>query len=257
MFECPYCASVFEHVTETGSCPACGAPKPKRLQPEVQVVVVDRYLYVESRDYYAPPQPTVTQRAYSSLGYKIVSTLSIATLIVVVVALVYFWNFYQVNVPNDSDPSLQYTVPTSVSTPTAYTTINLWTQTKWLSSDEALSLREKSQVVNLAYLDRGQAKYADGSLVLNESWEQFKPLSVTSLDLHGSSIELTVNGDKYFLNIYQPFVIHGQPEYVYLVDQNSQIWRLNSNHVTLTNLDTVHNSLSVDIAPNPKLSPTY
>jgi hypothetical protein len=145
-----------------------------------------------------------------------------------------------------------------VATATERVEIDVWAGVEWLNSEEALDLREQEQVVNLAYLDRGGAKYhPDKSVRFGDNWVMKKPLGVSNLTLNGTNFEMVVNGDEYSLNVYQPFVIDDQPEVIYLVDDHGQVWMIDWSPGILVDLEIVQEELQLKLLPNSNLSPTY
>ncbi|PIZ24152.1 hypothetical protein COY48_04510 [Candidatus Collierbacteria bacterium CG_4_10_14_0_8_um_filter_43_86] len=263
MFECRYCGNIFEKLTDIGACPACGGPKPKRLQPEVRTMIVDRYVYMpataRSPEYYTPPQRTFKQQAYGTLGYKLVAGFTVLTVAAFVVWFAYFWFFYRNSDLRDSNPALRNTVPTAISiTVTPNVSSNPWLDGQWLTSQEALGLREQTNVINLALLTNGQAKYRTDSLVFDRKvWIQFRPFGLTEASVSGTTVALKINGEHYFLNIYQPFIIEGQWDYVYVVDETGRVWRIAMAQANLVDLPAAQNSLPVIITPNEDLSLSY
>lgn len=262
MFECRYCGNVFEELTNVGACPACGGPKPKQLQPEVRTMMVDRYVYVpattRSPEYFTPPEPTFRQRLYLSLGYKVAGGLTAVVVTALVAVFAYFWFFYDLGAPKDSGSAYQNIIPTAVFTVTPYHSQDPWRNTVWLTSEEALALRTQEQVIHLALLDRGGARYTNSSVIFVPGlWQPTKPLGVTEITVSGTSFEITINGFTYSLNVFQPFVIDDQPETIYLVDPNGQIWKTDLENATLYDLEAAQGGLPILISPNPGLSPTY
>ncbi|KKU33369.1 hypothetical protein A3K29_05510 [Candidatus Collierbacteria bacterium RIFOXYB2_FULL_46_14] len=262
MFECRYCGNVFEKLTDVGACPACGGPKPKCLQPEVLTMIVDRYVYMpatsRSPEYYTPPQRTLKQQAYSTLGYKLVVGFTALAVTAFVAWFAYLWFFYDLGAPKDADPSFRDYIPTSVASPTTYVIENPWSNTIWLSSSEALALRTQEQVIHLAYLSRGEAKYTNQSAIFDaNSWSRTTPLGVSQLSTSGTGVTITVNGSEYHLNILQPFVIANQPQTIFIVDLTGQIWSVGVASANLVDLQTAQSRLTVTITPNGDLSLTY
>jgi len=262
MYECRYCGNVFENLTRVGACPACGGPQPKRLKKDVEEVIVEKYVYIQATPrvsaYYTPPEPTFIQRIYGTFGYKVVFGGIMLAATSLVIWFLYFWFFYRTGTPKDSDPKYQNIIPTAVASVTPYIDDDPWRDTIWITSDEALTLRENTQVVNLAWLGRGEARYTNKSIVFSSDvWQKTKPLGLTELKIDGTGFQTNINGYRYYLNIFQPFVINGQPKVVYLVDSRGQIWKIDSDDIKLVDLESAQNSLSIQISPNPRLSPTH
>lgn len=260
MYQCTYCSTVFKEPVHVLACPKCGGPNPTKLPTEVFERVTTQYLFVDSRSggYYRNPAPSLREQAYFTLGFKVLTGLTITAVLACVVALIYFWYFYNLGAPKDADPAYRNIIPTAMVSVTPYQSNNPWQDTYWLSSSEAASLRDQNQVVNLAYLIRGEARYANQGVVFNpEVWQKTKPLGVSSLTMDGTGLEVALGNYNYYLNIYQPFTIDGQTEKLYLVDEAGQFWTANLINITLVDLEAVKNSLPVVISPNPRLSPTY
>lgn len=260
-FECTYCNTVFKEPSAgIITCPNCGGPKPKRIITEVFERVRVEYTHVQSgpTEYYRNPSPTGTTWVYDTLGYKIASFLLGGIAVVIVSLFVYFWFFYRIGAPKDSDPAYQNAVNTPVATVTAYAPpTSPIDDLAWLSTSEALDLRTQENVVNLAYLKRGSSKYTTVSLIFDSTWEATKPQGVTELQVTGTFVTMKVNGDKYNLNTYQPFVIAGQDQVAFLVDQNGQIWKKSLSNEAFASLDAVKSSLPLKLEVNPNLNPTY
>ena len=262
MFECRYCGNVFERLTNVGACPACGGPKPKRLQPEVRTMIVDRYVYMpatsRSPEYYTPPQRTFKQQAYSTLGYKLVAGFTALTVIVFVAWVAYSWFFYRTGAPKDTDPSYQNIIPTAVASPTPFVHEDLWSNTNWLTSNEVMALRTQEQVIHLAFLNRGEAKYTNQSVIFDTNrWSRTIPQGVSEFDLSGTSVTIMVNGFEYHLNVLQPFVIANQPQTIFIVDLDGEIWSIDMVRANLVDLQTAQSSLPIIITPNGDLSLSY
>lgn len=260
-FKCKYCSTLFkEPRTGTIVCPNCGAPDPTRIVPEVYQRVVKTYIPVSTPtgNYYRNPQPSRSEWVYDTFGYKVASFLFGSTAVVLIGLLVYFWFFFSIGAPKDSDPAYQNMINTPVATVTAYAPLTSpIDDLTWLTTSEALDLRTEENVVNLAYLKRGSSKYATVSLVFDSTWEVTKPQGVTELQVTGTFVTMKVNGDKYNLNTYQPFVIAGQDQVAFLVDQNGQIWKKALSNEAFASLDSVKGSLPLKLEINPNLNPTY
>lgn len=260
-FQCTYCSTLFKEPRAGAiTCPNCGGPDPKQIVPETYQRVVETYVYVSTptASYYRNPQPSRSEWVYDTFGYKVASFLFGGTAVVLIGLLVYFWFFYRIGAPKDTDRAYQNMISTPVATVTAYAPpTSPIDNLTWLTTSEALDLRTEENVVNLAYLKRGSSKYATVSLVFDSTWETTKPQGVTELQVTGTFVTMKVNGDKYYLNIYQPFVIAGQDQVAFLVDQNGQIWKKALNTEVFTSLDTVKSSLPTKLEVNPNLNPTY
>lgn len=262
MFECRYCGNVFEKLTDVGACPACGGPKPKHLQLEVRTMIVDRYVYVPatswSPEYYTPPQRTFKQQAYSTLGYKLVAGFTALAVTVFVAWFIYLWFFYDLGAPKDSDPGYRNFIPTAVASPTTYVHNDPWGETNWLTSSEVMALRTQEQVIHMAYLNRGEAKYTDQSVIFDaKGWSRTTPLGVSQLATSGTGVTIKVNGFEYHLNTLQPFVIANQPQNIFIVDLKGHIWSIDMANVNFVDLQTAQSSLPVTITPNGDLSLSY
>ena len=149
---------------------------------------------------------------------------------------------------------------TAVATATQRTTTGPWENLSFLSNQEANGLRSESQVINLAFLSRGQALYNQKSIAFDtQIWRETTdvPLGISELTMNGTDYKIKVKNFEYYLNVYQPFVLDEQPNICFVVDSNSKIWILDAEQVKLVDVETAQLSLPVNIAPNPKLSPTY
>lgn len=260
-YECPWCSTLFK-APSTGviACPNCGGPKPKRIVTEVFERVRETYVYVSTgpTDYYRNPSPTFSEQVYDTFGYKVVSGIFLTGVLAFLVFFLYMWFFHRTGAPKDIDPRYQNIIPTAVATVTPYQDNNPWQNTQWLNTEEALALRTQENAINLAYLERGGAKYTTISVVfISESWQMTKPLGVTEKTVNGTTVKLKINGDEYYLNVYQPFVIKGQENTLFLVDRTGQIWKIDLTSITLVDLETAQNNLPVVISPNPRLNSTY
>lgn len=255
MFKCRYCESVFPTLGTRGTCPNCGGPGLKQVDPEV----VTKYVYVS--DYYVPPvtyNPVrFTRRwAYNTFGYRFVTAMLFVLLVVVVGSFVYWLSYRAPRAPQPDRLAL----PTAVSTPTNVPDTNSWRDEKWLDAKETRLLREKENVINLAYLDRGEAKYSkEHSFVWypENPWVQTRPLGVTELTVSGTSAQIKAGGYAYTINALQPFVLASQPSKVNVVDVTGNVWQADLALLSIASLDDVVSGLSITIAPNPNLSVTY
>lgn len=260
-YECTYCRTLFvEPDSGAIECPNCHGPGPKKIEDLVYERIIVEYRHVQSGPsaYYRHPSPSGTEWLYDTLGYKIVVGIYAIGALVLTALFLYMWFFYRTGAPKDTDPRYQNIIPSAVATVTPYHPYNPWENTVWLSTKEALALRTQENAINLAYLDRGGAKYTNQSVIfVAESWQMVKPLGVTEKTVNGTAVKLKINGDEYHLNTYQPFVIKGQESILYLVDTNGQIWSTSLSENALVDLETAQNSLPVVINPNTKLSPTY
>ncbi len=262
MFECGYCGNVFEQLTTIGACPACGGPKPKRLQPEVQTVIVREYVHINETprhsSYYAPPRPSFKQQAYNTLGYRLTTAIFILLVVILAISFVYWLN-YRVSPPATSDPSYQLKLPTALPTATSVVENNPWKDEAWLTSVEAISLRTQENVLNLAYLEKGGVLYSkEHSFAFNDAtWVESKPLGLTELTLTGTAVQLKAGGYSYTLNVLQPFVQASQPNMVVVVDAQGSVWQADFSSLTITSVNNVVSGLTIQIFPNPNLSTTY
>lgn len=264
MYECRYCTTVFPTLPSEGGCPRCGAPNPKHLEPEVVRVVETKYVYVPERSYYTPRFTSYPVRAarssfFGTFGYKL-ATFLLVLAVALLVAWFFYWLGYRAPALKTTDPSYQLTLPTALPTAVSVPTINPWNSENWLTAGQARNLREKENVVNLAFLENGGAKYsADHSFTLSSEhpWEQAKPLGVTELTLTETSVLMKAGGYEYTLNILQPFVLASQPTKVIVVDAQGAIWQAELSSLTIAALSDVVSGLTITIAPNPNLSFTY
>lgn len=171
---------------------------------------------------------------------------------------VIYWFQYRGSMPEISNPSQQHILPTIEPSATPILNTNPWQNEYWLSSAEALLLREEENVINLAYLEGGGAKYStDSSLIFSDGWQEIKPIGMSELSVSGTATTFVLNGQKYDLNTYQPFVDSGNSEFIYMVDVNSKTWRINANSVRIVSVEKAINMLTFTINPNPNLSFTY
>ena len=261
MFKCSYCECVFQTLGDSGTCRNCGAPGMKQVKPEVVTKIVTQYVYVPVRDYYVPPTTynpvRFTRRwAYSTFGYRFVTAILFVLIAVVVGSFVYWLNYRAPTVPQPD----RLMLPTALPTPTSVPDTNPWRDEKWLGVEETRALREKENVVNLAYLDRGEAKYsAEYSFAWYPEipWVQARPLGVTELTVSGTSAQIKSGGYAYTINVFQPFVLASQPAKVNVVDAKGNVWQADLASLSIAALDDVVSGLSVTIAPNPNLSVTY
>lgn len=178
--------------------------------------------------------------------------------IVVAVLWLVYWFLYVGPRPAISNPAQQHVIPTLEPTATAITNANPWQNEEWMSPAEALALRSQANVINLAYLSGGGAKYSrNHSLNLSTGWQEIKPLGMSELSVTNTSISFKLNGQKYTLNTYQPFVNGENPQYVYIIDLNGRTWRAAVSEVRIASLDEAISTLPMMINPNPDLSFTY
>ncbi len=260
MFKCRYCESVFQTLGDRGTCRNCGAPGLKPVEPEVETRIVKEYVYVPVRDYYLPPtyNPVrLTRRwAYSTFGYRFVTAMIFVLIALVVGSFVYWLNYRAPTVPQPD----RLVLPTVLPTPTSVPDTNPWRNEKWLDTEGMRELREKENVVNLAYLDRGEAKYSSEHSYAwypEVPWVETRPLGVTELTVSGTSVQIKAGGYAYTINVFQPFVLASQPAKVNIVDAKGDVWQADLVSLSIATLDDVVTGLSITIAPNPNLSVTY
>lgn len=260
--QCRYCATVF-NASARGGCPQCGGPNPTVLEPEKVAVVQREYVYVSKpqSDYYAPrfsshPYESVRSIYFGSLGFKLGSFLLFILAIGLVLSFVWALTYRApALVPQDRN-----FLPTSVPTATTAVDTNPWQNEQWLSSDQAKALRYEENVVNLAYLKNGGAFYSvDHSVtaVFTDAWQNTKPLGMTELNINGTSVRFNVGGYVYTLNVFQPFVLDGQPEKINVIDPQGHVWQADILAVKIQSLADVKSMLTTTLAPNPNLSFTY
>lgn len=158
-----------------------------------------------------------------------------------------------------SNPLSKYFVPEVIPSATPVTDTNPWQNEAWLSSSEARALREKENIVNLAFLSDGQALYSkDHSVILmEEGWTKAIVLGLENMTVEATSVRFVIKGNDYTLNIYQPFVSAEYPSRVYIVDSLGVIWGLDLANVSLVSIQTAVEALPVQLAPNPDLTFTY
>lgn len=177
------------------------------------------------------------------------------------VLYVAYWLFFTGPRTRLSDPVLQTAIPTAIGSPTPRVIVDLWSGHEWLSAADARNLRGQENVINLAFLEDGSAKYSASYSVVYSGeapWEKAgKPIGVSELSVEVTSVTLTANGQQYTLNVWQPFVLSQNPTQVFVVDATGQLWRAPLAALTLQPLAEVVESLPTMIAPNQNLSFTY
>ncbi|OGM26755.1 hypothetical protein A2962_03115 [Candidatus Woesebacteria bacterium RIFCSPLOWO2_01_FULL_39_61] len=258
MFECKYCASVFERLAEGGNCPKCGGPGPKQIQPEVVEVVVKEYVYVQppsTSSYYVPTRLNPVQSTYSKLGYQLATTLFVIGLIVLIVIAVYVFTYR-----SPIRQTGEYSLPTAAPSPTAVPETNPWRNELWLSPEEARELRDEANVVNLAYLERGNASYsAEHSFAFSEAdpWKEVTSLGITEITVNGTSVLIEAYGYEYNLNVYQPFVVAQQSDKVFVINTKRVVWAADLTNLAIVSNDEAEEELPFSIEPNQNLSFTH
>lgn len=194
----------------------------------------------------------ITRRIY------VYGVLALSAFLVVYVA---YWLLFSGPRTRLSDPALQTEIPTAIASPTPRVIIDPWSGHEWFSADEARNLRTQENVINLAYLEDGSAKYSAGFSVVftgETPWENAgKPFGVSELSVEVTSVALTAHGQQYTLNVWQPFVLSENSQEIYVVDATGQLWRAPLADLSLVPLDQVIGDLPAPIAPNPNLSFTY
>ncbi len=158
-----------------------------------------------------------------------------------------------------SDPLSKYFIPEAKPSATPYLISNPWESETWLASSEARALRDQENVINLAFLEDGQALYSkDHSLIFTEeSWARSKPLGIDDFNIDGTYVHFTVKGADYNLNVYQPFVLSDFPNLIYIADLNGSVWVLDLASANKVSIQEAVETLTVEIAPNPDLTFTY
>jgi len=266
MFQCKYCLTLLLELPVKGGCPRCGAPDPKELEPEVVRVVDTRYVHIPTPtgSYYTPrfvnnPVAAVRSQFFGMFGYKLASVILVLVVAILVASFIYWLN-YRAAPLKTTDPAYQLSLPTALPTVISVQNTDPWRNENWFSAEDARNLRSKENVVNLAFLENGGAKYsADHSFIFQsrDPWKQTKPLSMTELSITGTSVQLKAGGHDYTLNVLQPFVLASQPTKVVVIDTDGVIWQADLSMLTIASINDVVSGLTVSLPPNPNLSFTY
>lgn len=181
-------------------------------------------------------------------GIPVVATLFMIAAVVWFV----FWYFHW-GMPALTPDRLA--IPTAVPTPTARTIVDPWRDHQWLSQEDARTLREKPNVINLALLVDGGSRYSATTTVEfpgTTKWNRGRPVSADEFSVSGTAFQLRQAGRTYNLNLLQPFVFRDSPEMVYIVDAKGQIMQATLAEVRLIPLGEA--KPQQPIAPNPNLS---
>ena len=262
-WKCDHCNAIFPTRTKVGACPCCGAPGPTRLEAkEKQVIIINNYYEVDKpaprnstipRRYYLPPGRSFKSKLYSTLGFWLTTGLSVVAVLVVIYV---FIQALKLGKPGElTNEELRKTAPTAVIVEAIDQNQTKWWETSiedWLTSNESMSLQEKSNVVNLIVLDSDEIKIAtNATLKLDESWVQTRPYFVEAISVIGTQAIVQIGGTQYNLNVYMPFVWKNTPEQIAMIDINGMLWVLDSENVSLVEIDSV--DLPIYIEPNPNL----
>jgi hypothetical protein len=125
----------------------------------------------------------------------------------------------------------------------------------WLSSTESLALREQSGVRNLALLRSNGLSYSGQSVAFigKEPWQKTStPPQITGVELRDTGLIVKNQaGDRYTLNITQPFMLEGNLEQVFVIDRDRQLWSANVADLQFVNSETVSDA---GLPVNPNLS---
>lgn len=156
----------------------------------------------------------------------------------------------------EADLESQGQVPTLEVVPTPPPgTPDVWASHNWLSQAEAASLREHSNVNNLAFLEGGNVLYSTLTVpfTLDQGWQQrtIVPLDVTAMQVTDTYLVLQAAGQEYELNVLMPFVFVSDPLKIYLVDRESNVWQLDFSEASFVEAP---GPLTIELAPNPNLS---
>lgn len=259
-FECRFCAAVFpERDRVRGNCPNCGgiAPVRKEIPPEILI----KYVYVtqpsqpnqQSHGYYRPKSQSLSQTAYSTLGFKVVS-LSIVAILAIFIYV--FVQALRIGTPNElTDEQNRFVAPTVAAVQPATATNEasfLSSISEWMTSAESLQLREQSGVVNLVLLDQDEVRYAKSLTVeLDDTWVLKRPYFVEAVSVQGTATVVQIGGQRFNINTYQPFIWGGNSEELIIVDHHGNLWAKNANNVTLVDLGAVQTPITIE--PNPNL----
>lgn len=153
---------------------------------------------------------------------------------------------------------------TQIATPIPSPIPNLmstWTDDHvWLNPDEAMRLRKQLNVVNLALLSDGGARYSATSSLHFSPEDQWRPavnVQISGLLVEGTRVQLTTEGEQYVLNMVQPFVLESKPSKVYVVDPKGNLFVRDLDPTTLTPIAQVQNMLQLELPANPNLSLTF
>ena len=159
--------------------------------------------------------------------------------------------------------SQRLAIPTIQPTATSRLIGNRWDNHSWLSHEDARALRSQVDVINLAYLKSdGSAQFSTGysASIEEQAWVKFHRPSFPQLT-HSSTtstqVIVDISGQRFNLNIFQPFTHQDHPQQILIIDSTGQVWQADIELVGLTNLEVAKANLTISIPPNPNLSFTY
>lgn len=276
---CRWCGSTFTDFPKDGTCPKCMGPgvyeipKPVVAKPtypsDDQPPSASTPSQQTQRSNY-PYQPYVYTRPspFREAQYSLFRTFGFRAIAVVVIIVftilavwVGTWLFYTGSPNQLTNPSLQNSFPTTSPTVTPNSIKKPWDGMTFLSSNQAQSLKEESNVVNFAVLNNGDVSYSAGYGVVysNDSgWiDAGRPIGFSQLTTTGSSVVLTIHGKDYTINIYQAFSLSQDWGNVYIVDASGKLWKKALIASDFVGIDIVLDNVVVTIDPNPNLSLTY
>lgn len=181
---------------------------------------------------------------------------------VVLIVLVGGWfvNSYSYMFTGVSPHQVPTALPQVVAIPTDSPRQQPWDNIEWLSVDEAKGLRQKSGVINFAYLDGKSVRYAKSVSYLFSREAPWKvnnaPYGIQAVSVEGSAVQLMYNGETYFLNVSQPFSARERPELIWAIDLDGKVWQMTDDSQPLLPLDRVVQNSVIRVKPNPSLSLT-
>lgn len=178
----------------------------------------------------------------------------------VAVVLLVMWvvSWFQIGpLPEMAKTEMRLAIPTLEPTTSPRTTVDYSLEgQKWLTQDEARELRQKANVINLALIAEGGAFYsATDSVVLDPgNWKRIVPVGIEAASLNRTGVTFVAYGQKYVLNVHQPFVMEQQPKLALVFDREGKLWGADLSDVTLVPVDVAVRALPVVVEPNPSLS---
>lgn len=204
-----------------------GTEKPKRQSGDGKITITDRHILI-----------------LMAIG---------AFLFTIITGSIINRNNNQVSNPGLPEVPVISILPTMTPSPLLTSLLNVT-----VSGSE---LREQENVIHLAYLQENTGViYGQTSILWSHpAWEPnaVAPSGLSNLSMNLTEVTLIWKGETYHLNVYQPFVLQGQANMVYLITLNGSILQMPADQNNLTDLATARAALPLTLRPNPHLNLSF
>lgn len=136
-----------------------------------------------------------------------------------------------------------------------------WNRRNWLDTSEALALRGKVNVTNLAACVNSVCHYnrlygvsmLPGHWIVQNANADVAYVTPESEDTTSFSFR-DISGNSYVLNLFQPFIVKSQPSKIFMFDYGGEQRYQAFDAKALIPLTEVQKTLPQQLQPNPNLS---